>query len=169
MTRHLPADAQMTAAEWVTAREFLGLTGDWVASGLSVGPRTVRRWEAGDFTVPADAQSFLETLEHYAQEAVDELVTQLHDLPDPGVILYRNDATYRNDAAARGIGTAYPARWHRQIVARARARRPASIAVAFFDDERIRTGTGTWLRFTATVANGAFVTRYEQPTLEVGP
>lgn len=110
----MPEDERMTDAELRTIREFLGLTGDWLAAHLKVNPRTVRAWEQGRAPIPDGARLTVEELEARTAAFVGGLVKQLMDLPDPGVLVYRTDAEYH--AAHPGIG--FPASWHRAVVAR---------------------------------------------------
>ncbi|MFD7972405.1 helix-turn-helix domain-containing protein [Streptomyces clavifer] len=68
----MPEGGRMTPAEFKVVREFLGVTGDWLAGYLEVSPRTVRNWEQGTYAIPE----------------------QLSDLPEPGVVTYRDDEEY---------------------------------------------------------------------------
>ncbi len=139
---------RMTGAEWLTAREGLGLSGDWLAQWVKVDPRSPRRWEADEYRVPDTATEMMFALEDSATEVTDELVAALRALDHPGLLLYRADATYEQFGLP---GTAYPARWHRQIAFRARERVPG-LRIAFFTDPIIRdpdTGV-TWVGFAAS-------------------
>ncbi|MEU4558505.1 DUF1870 family protein [Actinoplanes sp. NPDC023936] len=110
----MPEDERMTDAEFRTVREFLGLTGDWLAAHLRVSARTVRHWEQGKYPIPDGVRLATEDLERRTGEFIGAIVAQLQDMPDPGVLVYRNDAEYH--AAHPDIE--FPASWHRAVVAR---------------------------------------------------
>ncbi|KUJ65460.1 hypothetical protein ACZ90_48050 [Streptomyces albus subsp. albus] len=110
----MPEDERMTPAELKVVREFLGLTGDWLASHLGVSPRTVRHWEQGKYPIPDGVRLEVEDLERRTGEFVSGIIEQLMDLPDPGVLTYRDDAEYH--AAHPEIP--FPASWNRAVVAR---------------------------------------------------
>jgi hypothetical protein len=110
----MPEDERMTPAEFKVVREFLGLTGDWLAQHLGVSSRTVRHWEYGKYAIPDGVRLEMEDLEARTGTYVGSLVEQLMDLPDPGVITYRDDAEY----GASHPDHEFPASWHRAVVAR---------------------------------------------------
>lgn len=112
---NIPDDEVMTPAELRCVREFLGLTGDALASYLHVDPRNLRRWEAGTYAVPDGVRIAIEELEEITAQAVDDVVAQLMDVPDPVAIVYRNDIEY---FAAHPEAT-LPASWLRAVVSRA--------------------------------------------------
>lgn len=125
----MPDDERMTAAELKVVREFLGLTGDWLAQHLGVSPRTVRHWEAGKYDIPDGVRLAVEDLEARTGEFISGVVEKLMDLPDPGVITYRDDAEYK---AARPESE-FPASWHRAVVARV-AQEVPGLSIAFGSD-----------------------------------
>lgn len=110
----MPEDERMTDAEFRVVREYLGLTGDWLAAHLAVSPRTVRHWEQGKYAIPDGVRLAMEDLEQRTGTFVAGCVEQLLDLPDPGVPTYRTDAEYHQ--AHPNIE--FPASWHRAVVAR---------------------------------------------------
>jgi len=118
---NVPDDERMTDAELKTVREFLGLSGDWLAGHLGVDPRTVRHWEAGKYLIPDGVRLEIERLEEATGTFVSNVIDALMDMPDPGVIVYRNDAEYH--AAHPEIE--FPASWHRACVARIALEVPA--------------------------------------------
>jgi len=103
----------MTDAELKVVREFLGLTGDWLANYLGVSPRTVRHWEQGKYPIPDGVRLAIEDLEAYTARCVAGVVEKLKDYPDP-VVTYRNDAEYH----AAHPEVPFPASWHRAVIAR---------------------------------------------------
>ncbi|MBE4761818.1 helix-turn-helix domain-containing protein [Streptomyces caniscabiei] len=125
----MPDDERMTPAELKVVREFLGLTGDWLAAHLGVSPRTVRHWEQGKYAIPDGVRLEVENLEARTGEFVGAIVEKLMDVPDPGVLTYRDDAEYH--AAHPGIP--FPASWHRAVVARVAQEVPA-LSIAFASD-----------------------------------
>jgi len=76
----------MTPAEFRVIREFLGLSGDWLAAHLGVSPRTVRHWEAGRYKIPDGVRLEIEDLEQRTAEFISGAVAALNDMLDPGVI-----------------------------------------------------------------------------------
>jgi transcriptional regulator with XRE-family HTH domain len=115
------ADERMTDAEFRVAREFLGLTAEWLAEHLGVSSRTVRHWEAGKFAIPDGVRLEIKALKARTGAFIEGCVEKLMDVPDPGVVVYRSDADYR--AAHPEIG--FPASWHRAAVARIALEVPA--------------------------------------------
>ena len=113
----MPDTTTMTCAELRTIREYLGVTGDWLAAHLDVAPRTVRHWEHGKYAIPAGVAEAVEQLEAAAADAVTAGVTAYEDMPDPAavpLITYRDDADYR----AHHPEVTWPASWHRAVCAR---------------------------------------------------
>lgn len=117
----MPEDERMTDAEFRVVREFLGLTGDWLAAHLGVSPRTVRHWEQGKYAIPDGVRLEMEDLERRTAEFISGIIPQLMDLPDPGVLTYRTDAEYH----AVHPEVPFPASWHRAVVARIAQEVPA--------------------------------------------
>ncbi|GGU62273.1 Aca2/YdiL-like domain-containing protein [Streptomyces lavendofoliae] len=124
----MPEDDRMTAAELKVVREYLGLTGDWLAAHLGVSPRTVRHWEAGKYAIPDGVRLAVEDLEQRTAQFVAGVVEKLMDLPDPGVVTYRDDAEYH----AAVPESEFPASWHRAVIARVAQEVPA-LAIAYAD------------------------------------
>jgi hypothetical protein len=104
----------MTEAEFRVIREFLGVSGDWIAQHLGVSPRTVRHWEAGRYRIPDGVRVEVERMERETADIVAAGIAQLMDHPSPSVVTYRSDAEYH--AAHPEAG--WPAAWHRAVVAR---------------------------------------------------
>ncbi|UQA91374.1 Aca2/YdiL-like domain-containing protein [Streptomyces halobius] len=127
----MPEDERMTPAEFKVVREFLGLTGDWLAEHLGVSPRTVRHWEQGKYAIPDGVRLEIEDLERRTGEFVTRIVEALMDLPDPGVVTYRDDAEYH----AAHPESEFPASWHRAVVARVAQEVPA-LSIAYASDVR---------------------------------
>lgn len=124
----MPEDERMTSAEFKVVREFLGLTGDWLAAHLDVSPRTVRHWEQGKYPIPDGVRLAIEGLEARTAVFVSGVIEKLMDIPDPGVVTYRTDEEYH--AAHPEIG--FPASWHRAVCARVAQEVPA-LAIAYAD------------------------------------
>lgn len=122
----MPEDERMTPAEFRVVREFLGLTGDWLAGHLNTSPRTVRHWEAGKYLIPDGVRLELEDLEQRTAEFVAGAVEKLLDMPDPGLVVYRSDAEYH----AAVPDSPFPASWHRAVVARIALEVPA-LAISY--------------------------------------
>lgn len=124
----MPEDERMTDAEFKVVREYLGLTGDWIAAHLGVSPRTVRHWEHGKYPIPDGVRLEMENLEASTGQFVSGIIQKIMDLPDPGVVTYRTDAEYH--AAHPEIP--FPASWHRAVVARV-AQEVPGLAIAYAD------------------------------------
>jgi hypothetical protein len=110
----MPEDERMTDAEFKVIREFLGLTGDWLAQHLSVNPRTVRAWEQGKYPIPDGVRLEIEVLENRTAAFVTGFIDHVMDEPDPVVVTYRSDEEYHTAHPE----VPYPASWHRALVAR---------------------------------------------------
>lgn len=124
----MPEDERMTDAELKVVREYLGLTGDWLADHLGVSSRTVRHWEQGKFAIPDGVRLEMEDLEARTGAFVTGIIDKLLDLPDPGVVTYRTDEEYH----AAHPDVPFPASWHRAVVARV-AQEVLGLRVAFAD------------------------------------
>jgi len=96
----------MSPAELRMVRDYLGLTGEWLAAQLGVQLRTVRRWEHGQSSIPDGVREQMELLEGIAAETVGALVDALGSARD--VVLTIPD----------GPADGYPAGWWRMIAAR---------------------------------------------------
>lgn len=119
-------DDPMTPAEFRVVREYLGFTGDRLAEHLGVSSRTVRHWEAGRYAIPDGIRLEMEDLERRTGEFVAGVIERLNDMPEPGVVTYRDDEEYH--AAHPEIP--YPASWHRAVVARV-AQEVPGLAIAY--------------------------------------
>lgn len=124
----MPEDERMTDAEFKVVREYLGLTGDWLAAHLGVSPRTVRHWEQGKYPIPDGVRLEIEDLERRTGEFVSGVVEKLMDMPDPGMVTYRTDAEYH----AAVPESPFPASWHRAVVARV-AQEVSALAIVYAD------------------------------------
>jgi hypothetical protein len=126
----MPADERMTDAEFKVVREFLGLTGDWLAAHLGVSGRTVRHWEQGKYPIPDGVRLEIEDLERRTAEFIDQIIPQLLDMPDPGVVTYRTDEEYHQAHPE----VPFPAAWHRAVVARI-AQEVPGLVIAYTDPQ----------------------------------
>lgn len=129
METQIEAPERMTAAEFRTVREWLAVTGDWLAGHLGVNPRTIRSWEQGRDPIPDGVRLDLEALEDRAAEQVDAAIAALGDADDPVLLVYRDDA----EALAAHPDAAWPASWYRRIAARAAHGMPG-VAIVYADD-----------------------------------
>jgi transcriptional regulator with XRE-family HTH domain len=131
----MPKDERMTDAEFKVVREYLGLTGDWLAAHLGVSPRTVRHWEQGKYPIPDGVRLTIEDLEARTAQFVGGIVDKLLDSSAEGLVTYRNDEEYH--AAHPEIP--FPASWHRAVVARV-AQEVPTLAIAYASDVAASTG-----------------------------
>ena len=107
-------DDPMTPAEFRVVREYLGLTGDWLAAELGVAGRTVRAWEAGKWPIPDGVREHIEQLEAHAADTVGEIIDHYtDDVGDPTEVPL---VTYRTDDECTHTGR--PASWWRAVAAR---------------------------------------------------
>ena len=126
----MPENERMTDAEFRVVRDFLGLTGEWLAGHLGVSSRTVRHWEQGKFAIPDGVRLEFEDLEAGTGVFVSGVIEKLQGIPEPGVITYRSDTEYH--AAHPEIP--FPASWHRAAVARI-AQEVPGLAIAYPDGQ----------------------------------
>lgn len=89
----------MTAAEFKTIRESLGLTAQWIADHAGVKLRTAQYWEAGRMAVPRDVADMLELIDKGLESSVEQAVahidelTKKHGQPEQiTLVRYRNDS-----------------------------------------------------------------------------
>jgi len=109
-----PQNDRMSAAEFRVAREYLGLTGDWLASDLAVNPRTVRAWEQGKYPVPDGVAAQVRGMLAETATLVAEVKASLRDNPEPRMTTYASDEDYRR----HNPDGAWSAGWHRAATAR---------------------------------------------------
>lgn len=130
----MPDDERMTDAEFRVVREYLGLTGEWLAGHLGVSSRTVRHWEQGRYPIPDGVRLTIEQLEADTASFVAGIVASLnsHSHPDVTVVTYRNDEEYREAHPE----VPFPASWHRALIARVAQEVPA-LAISY---QPARTG-----------------------------
>ena len=117
----MPADERMSPAELKVVREFLGLSGEWLADHVKVSARMVRHWEQGRHPIPDTVRLAVEDLEARTGAFISGIVDALIDIPDPIVITYRTDADYHREHPEID----FPASWHRAVVARVALEVPA--------------------------------------------
>lgn len=120
-----PDDERMSAAEFRTITEFLGLSQVDTPAILGVNERTMRHWLSGRNLIPDRMRIRIEKIEAFTARAVSDVVDACMDIPDPTVLVYRTD---EDMWAARLEFRPYPARWWRHVVAR------AAIEVPCLDD-----------------------------------
>lgn len=122
---HTAHSAAMTAAEFRSLTESLGLDQRAAARLLRVEERTVRRWIAGSHPVPAGAAADLRKVEAFTAEYVAAVVAALiEDGPDDDgqgwLLTFATDAAYRTHHP----DAEFPASWHRAAMGRVRAAVP---------------------------------------------
>ena len=123
----MPQDERMTDAEFKVVREYLGLTGDWLATHLGVSARTVRHWEQGKFSIPDGVRIALEDLEARTGLFLDGIIPKFNNLPAPGILTYRTDEDYQQHHP----DAEFPASWHRAVCARIAQEVPA-LAITYW-------------------------------------
>lgn len=124
----MPEDERMTPAEFRVVREFLGLSGPWLARHLQVSDRTVRHWEQGRYPIPDGVRLAMERMEQDAASSVTAAVEALMDLPEPALVTYRTDEEFH----AAQPDVTYPASFHRAVAARV-AQEVPGLSIAYRD------------------------------------
>lgn len=152
----MPDDERMTAAEFRVVREFLGLTGDWLAAYLDVTDRTVRHWEQGKYPIPDGVRLQIEELEQTTADHVGAIVDGLAGRTEPAVHTFRAD----DDLYGHHPETGFPSSWHRAVIARV-AQEVNALSIRFAEPvpapprayvrlEPVRSGMGEPGRRSAT-------------------
>ena len=122
----MPKDERMPPIELKLIREWLGVSGDWLAEQLDVTPRTVRNWESGKRPIPDGVRLEIEHMETLTANAVTSGVEALMDTPEPAVMTYYSDSQYREHDPESN----WPATWHRRVVARIAQEVPGLVIVS---------------------------------------
>ena len=117
----MPEDERMTPAEFQMTREFLGLSGPWLAKHLDVSYKTIQHWQTGKYPIPDGVRLEIEDLERRTGDYIGMVVEQIMDVGDPVVVTFRTDEEY----AAADPSSPFPASWHRMVIARAALEVPA--------------------------------------------
>jgi transcriptional regulator with XRE-family HTH domain len=121
MTTEEVKPIRMTAAEFKTIRESLGVSIQWLAKEVGVKPRSVMAWESGQTEITASAAHMLERLELAVEIQVDDAVTELLENPDTPeeitLIRYRNDTEFWQSIPG---SKPFTATMHAAMLARAR-------------------------------------------------
>lgn len=115
-----PDDERMAPAEFRVIREWLGLSGPWLAAHLDVSDRTIRHWESGRYPIPDGVRIEIERIEDETTRRVDAAVTELTGVPDPVLVTYASDTQHQQAHP----DVTYPASWHRAMAARVSYRVP---------------------------------------------
>ena len=124
----MPEDERMTPAEFQMVREFLGLSGPWLAKHLNVSYKTIQHWQTGKYAIPDGVRLEMEDLEARTVAYVGAVVEQLMDAPDPVAVTFRTDEDYQTADPS----TPFPASWHRMVIARA-AQEVTALSVVYAD------------------------------------
>lgn len=132
----MPEDERMTPAELRVVREYLGLSGDWLARHLAVNPRNLRAWEQGEKQIPDRIRLEMEDLERRTGQFVSGVIHKLMDLPAPTVVTYRSDAEYH----AAHPDVPFPASWHRAVVARV-AQEVPGLGIAYAEQREAKNAS----------------------------
>lgn len=123
----MPENERMQPIEFKVVREWLGVSGAWLAGHLKVNPRTVREWEEGRSKIPDGIRAELEHLEAITGRIVTMNIEALNDANEPAVATYRTDEAYW--AAEPSDGPRWPATWHRRVVMRIAQEVPGLVIV----------------------------------------
>ena len=121
----------LTAAEFKTLREHLGIPGEWLARRFGVSDRSVRHWDSGKYPVPERISRWMRWLAEATEDTVAWIAERLETSPESERLLvtYRNDEELDACAADdphRGLypDDDVPAAWHRRMAARVAERVP---------------------------------------------
>ena len=124
-------DDRMTPAELACALDGLGLNRDESAVALGVSTPTVKNWLTGKHAPPPGVADDVADLEDATQRAVTALAAELDAADEPVVVVWRsNDAMHM----ARPELGGWPARWWRQVAARAVRVSVTDARIEFGDD-----------------------------------
>lgn len=104
----------MNSAEFVCAREYLGLPIKWLAENMGVTVRSIYRWEAGISPVPDWAAQRMAAYLDNTQRAVAYSTLGVEDDKRMAHTTFRDGATPES--------VPMPASWHRMVAARAAER-----------------------------------------------
>lgn len=107
-------DQPMTAAEFLSLRESLGLSDLWISQHLGVSERTVRHWEQGKYAVPSGVQDEMHRLEEYTEDVIDTYIDDVEHKSSLVIRICRTDRDYRSAYP----DSVFPARWHRIVAQR---------------------------------------------------
>jgi DNA-binding transcriptional regulator YiaG len=118
-----PETERMTGSELQVARVRLGLTRADLASVLSAGENTVRRWEIGKDPVSFRARDTINDIESAADKAVNSLIASLREMGTPRVVLFKEQESVGD--APPGLA-AYGAGWWRAVAGRAAQQVPGT-------------------------------------------
>lgn len=110
----------MSAAEFRTITDWLGLRLADLAWLLDVQERTIRSWRTGRYPVPDGVRDQILDLDRTTNGFVARVIAELRDTPDPVVVVYASDADYWHEYPQAQL----PASWHRQAMARVRDQIP---------------------------------------------
>ncbi|WP_026931248.1 DUF1870 family protein [Glycomyces tenuis] len=134
----MPENERMIGLEFKAVREWLGVSGPWLARCLNVNPRTIRDWEEGRSKIPDRIRLEIERLEEVTAQIVGMNVDALMDAPEPAVATYYSDEDYHADrpgeettARVHDDGTVvrWPASWHRRVLMRVAQEVPGLVVV----------------------------------------
>lgn len=118
----------LTAAEFKTLREHLGIPGEWLARHFGVSDRSVRHWDSGKYPVPERISRWLRWLAEDTEATVAWIAERLETSPERLLVTYRNDEEYAcaADDPHRGLypDDDMPSAWHRRMAARVAERLP---------------------------------------------
>ena len=123
---NLLEDERMTAIEFKAIREWLAVSGDWLARHLDVDPRTVRNWEQGRYPIPDGVRLEVEALEAVTAQTVTANIEALQIARDPAVVTYRSDEEFWNAVPDE---PRWPASWHRRVAVRIAQKVPGLVIV----------------------------------------
>lgn len=108
--------APFTGAELVAAREYLGVSAEWLSGRLGVTARTLRNWESGRVAVPKSAADSVREHLDCTGDAEDELISWFRpsNRLRPAFQVFRTDA----ELLAACPTSYWPASWYRALYAR---------------------------------------------------
>src|SRR5690554_1430389 len=109
----------LTAAEFKTLREHLGIPGEWLARRFGVSDRSVRHWDSGKYPVPERISRWLRWLAEDTEATVSWIAERLEASPESDRLL----VTYRNDAELDAGAADDPRSEERRVGKECRSRR----------------------------------------------
>src|SRR5690554_8056714 len=97
----------LTAAEFKTLREHLGIPGEWLARRFGVSDRSVRHWDSGKYPVPERISRWMRWLAEDTKVTVSWIAERLETSPESERLLVtdRTDAElYAGRSEERRVG-----------------------------------------------------------------
>lgn len=101
----------MTAAEFRTTRQMLGLSVRWIAAAFGVSERSVRKWDGNTNPVPEGIATGLDRIADTTADLVDAVVQRRSDEPEFVFRVPRPSGPDPEDQILGGAWAGWPVSW----------------------------------------------------------